>query len=73
MGLTMMHVHFRNTGVMISGYSRQTAILQNEFHLVGENAIVSWGYTADFPGVERAVPIPATQGMLCTSFAVQSS
>jgi hypothetical protein len=23
--------------------------------------IVSWGYTADFPGAKRATPIPSTQ------------
>ena len=32
--------------VMISGYSRNTTIRDNEFHLIGENGIVSWGYTA---------------------------
>lgn len=49
-------------GVMISGYSRNTTVKNNEFHLVGENCIVSWGYTTDFPDAKRAVPIPATQG-----------
>lgn len=51
-------------GVMISAYSRNTTVAHNEFHLIGENAIVSWGYTADFPGekAKRAVPIPLTQG-----------
>ena len=48
--------------VMISGYSRNTTIRDSEFHLVGENAIVSWGYTADFADAKRAVPIPKTQG-----------
>ncbi len=47
---------------MISGYSRNTTVLQNEFYLVGENGVVSWGYTADFPDAQRTVPIPATQG-----------
>ena len=32
------------------------------FHLLGENGVVSWGYTADFPDAQRAVPIPAGQG-----------
>eukprot|EP01050_Picozoa_sp_SAG11_P006236 SAG11_NODE_476_length_9118_cov_5.515911_11_plen_245_part_00 len=48
--------------VMISGYSRDTTVRDNEFHLVGENGIVSWGYTADFADAQRAVPIPKTQG-----------
>eukprot|EP01047_Picozoa_sp_COSAG01_P001289 COSAG01_NODE_28_length_36622_cov_14.695751_18_plen_169_part_00 len=48
--------------VMISGYSRNTTVRDNEFHLVGENGVVSWGYTADFADVKRAVPIPKTQG-----------
>jgi hypothetical protein len=29
-------------GVMISGYNRNTSIIDNEFHLVGENGVVSW-------------------------------
>ena len=49
-------------GVMISGYSRNTTIASNEFHLIGENGVVSWGYTADFEDAKRVVPIPATQG-----------
>ena len=49
-------------GVMISGYNRNTSIVDNEFHLVGENGVVSWGYTADFPDAKRAVPIPKGQG-----------
>ena len=49
-------------GIMISGYSRNTTISGNEFHLMGENGVVSWGFTADFPGAQRAVPIPETQG-----------
>ena len=51
-------------GVMISGYSRNTTIQGNEFHLVGENAVVSWGYTSDFtdPSTPRAAPIPKGQG-----------
>lgn len=49
-------------GVMISGYNRNTSIIDSEFHLVGENGIVSWGYTADFPSAKRAVPIPFGQG-----------
>ena len=48
--------------VMISGYARNTTVRDNEFHLVGENGIVSWGYTADFADAQRAVPIPETQG-----------
>ena len=47
---------------MISGYSRNTTIENSEFHLIGENGIVSWGYTSDFPGTQRKVPIPDTQG-----------
>lgn len=50
-------------GVMISGYSRNTTIRDNEFHLIGENGIVSWGYTADFPNAQRKIPIPETQGL----------
>jgi hypothetical protein len=49
-------------GVMLSGYSRNATIKGNEFHLVGENGVVSWGYTADYPDAKRDVPIPATQG-----------
>jgi len=49
-------------GIMISGYSRNTSIVGNEFHLIGENGVVSWGYTADFENATRAVPIPKTQG-----------
>ena len=49
-------------GVMISGYNRNTSVIDSEFHLVGENGIVSWGYTADFPDAKRAVPIPFGQG-----------
>lgn len=30
-------------GVMISGYSRNTMVQRNEFFLVGENGVVSWG------------------------------
>ena len=49
-------------GVMISGYNRNTSVVDSEFHLVGENGVVAWGYTADFPGAKRAVPIPFGQG-----------
>ena len=37
-------------------------VQRNEFFLVGENGVVSWGYTADFPDAKRDVPIPLTQG-----------
>mmetsp|Transcript_34796 Transcript_34796/g.91091 ORF Transcript_34796/g.91091 Transcript_34796/m.91091 type:complete len:314 (+) Transcript_34796:205-1146(+) len=47
---------------MLSGYSRNATISDNEFHLVGENGVVSWGYTADYPDAKREVPIPPTQG-----------
>ena len=30
--------------------------------MIGENAIVSWGFTADLPNATRAVPIPKGQG-----------
>ena len=49
-------------GVMISGYSRNSTIRDTEFLLMGENGIVSWGYTSDFPGTTRPVAIPAGQG-----------
>eukprot|EP00750_Incisomonas_marina_P033516 INCI9889.3.p1 GENE.INCI9889.3~~INCI9889.3.p1 ORF type:complete len:911 (+),score=132.78 INCI9889.3:121-2853(+) len=49
-------------GIMISGYARNTTIRNNEFHLIGENGVVSWGYTADFPNTSRTVPIPVSQG-----------
>jgi len=64
-GVTVEHCLFERNdgnGVMISGYSRNSTVRGNEFHLMGENGIVSWGYTADFPGANRSVPIPATQG-----------
>ena len=48
--------------VVISGYSRNTTIRNNEFYLLGENGVISWGYTADFPDVKRPVPIPKGQG-----------
>jgi hypothetical protein len=49
-------------GIMISGFARDTRIAHNEFHLIGESGIVSWGYTADFADAKRAIPIPPTQG-----------
>ena len=59
--LSLLHMNCTEQ-VMISGYNRNTSIIDSEFHLVGENGIVSWGYTADFPGSNRAVPIPFGQG-----------
>jgi len=48
--------------VFISGYARHTLVDSNEFYLIGENAIVSWGKTKDFDDAKRAVPIPEGQG-----------
>ena len=59
--LYLLQIHC-TAQVMISGYNRNTSIIDSEFHLVGENGIVSWGYTADFPDSNRAVPIPFGQG-----------
>lgn len=50
------------TGLMLSGYNRNTTIASNEFTLIGESAIVSWGFTRDFPTASRPVPIPNGQG-----------
>ena len=48
--------------VVIQGYARNVTVRGSEFHLIGENGIVSWGFTADFPNASRAVPIPKTMG-----------
>ena len=32
-------------GIMISGYNRNTTIINNDFQYIGGNAIASWGYT----------------------------
>ena len=50
-------------GVMISGFARNATVRGSEFAWLGENAIVSWGKTRDFPGhPKRPAPIPAGQG-----------
>ena len=46
-------IHFQNctfdrldgNGIMISGYNRNTTIINNDFQYIGGNAIASWGYT----------------------------
>ena len=32
-------------GVMVSGYNRNTSILDSDFAFLGGNAIAAWGYT----------------------------
>lgn len=51
--------------ILISGYNRHATIKKNEFHWIGENGVLSWGYTSDFPQhkvTPRKVPIPKGQG-----------
>ena len=49
-------------GVLISGYNRNSTLRHNEFRWMGENGVVSWGYTSDFEGMKRKIPIPKGQG-----------
>jgi hypothetical protein len=42
--------------VMISGYNRNATIQNSEFVWIGENAIVSWGYTRDIDGRTDRLP-----------------
>ena len=55
-------------GLLISGYNRNVSVRNNEFRWIGENPIISWGYTSDFDhaNVSRPVPIPKGQGPSAT-------
>ena len=50
------------TALLISGYTRNVTVARSEFVWVGESAVASWGFTRDYPGVKRDVPIPTGQG-----------
>ena len=38
--------------LMLSGYTRNATIAENEFKLIGDSVIVSWGYTKEEQGIE---------------------
>ena len=42
--------------VFLSGYNRRAAVLRNEFSLLGQNAIASWGRSVDYDGTGGQQP-----------------
>ena len=45
-----------SNAVFISGYNRRTQVLRNEFSLLGNNAVASWGRSVDWDGTGGQQP-----------------
>ena len=49
--------------VFLSGHTRNVTIANSTFSYIGDNAMASWGYTADLPSTKAANKLPTGTGI----------
>lgn len=49
-------INLDGSGIILSGYNRNSTIYRNEFEGLGDNVMAAWGYTNDYDGTNGLQP-----------------